>query len=60
MKLNKTIRIGGAIFLVGLAENILLLLLFGLGITQQVLIGTAIFTLVLTFVLEKLGLTKEC
>jgi len=53
------LKTGVTIFVVNALENVALLLLFGFKITRQTLIGVGVFTLVLTLILEQMGVIKK-
>lgn len=57
---NKMIvKLFGTIFIVNALENLLLLIIFGVPITQQTFIIILVFTLTLSLILKQMGLIKE-
>ncbi len=57
--MKNRLKIIGAIAITNLIENLLLLLLFGVKITQNTLIGAGVFTIALTLLLKQLNVLKD-
>jgi hypothetical protein len=59
MKKNKNLLgIFSLAFILNLIENIILLVIFGVKIEMNTIIGAVIFSIVLTFMLKSFNLTK--
>ena len=58
--MKRKIKVFGTILLIGILENILFALFLGAALNRTVIFSTVLFTVVLTFILDKLELIREC
>lgn len=59
--MKKILKVFGTISLVGILENIVILLIYGVDVfTKQNLLILLLSSITLTLLLKQLGLTREC
>lgn len=58
-KIFNFLKVAGLIYLLNLAENILLLLLFGIEISVSTIVGAVVFTLALSLLLHFCKLIRK-